>query len=88
VYVGKQLVIPCHTTGSPEPAITWTKRAANSLAKENMPHLIKQIKTRASLDMVIKKASMMHSGIYTCHAVNRFGKDTHFVFVDVLCKLY
>ncbi|XP_031555436.1 peroxidasin homolog [Actinia tenebrosa] len=46
-----------------------------------MPPSIKQVRSRGSLDLVFKKVSMMHRGIYTCHAVNRLGKDTHFVIV-------
>ncbi|XP_042905607.1 Ig-like and fibronectin type-III domain-containing protein 2 isoform X1 [Parasteatoda tepidariorum] len=91
---GSQATIRCLVTGHPVPRVLWyrDRKLREPLTKNsdydlNMkPYREKKYSYLATLTLL--HVTTAHEGQYFCYAENNYGKDTVFVNVDVLPKLY
>ncbi|KAK7126241.1 hypothetical protein R3I93_021579 [Phoxinus phoxinus] len=76
VQDGKKTVFKCQiVAGNPLPSIKWYKNG-QELAGKNKPKniKIKEKKQGKVSELVIRKSTEGHAGLYTCEAVNNLGK--------------
>ncbi|XP_039532879.1 pro-neuregulin-1, membrane-bound isoform isoform X7 [Pimephales promelas] len=76
VQDGKKTVFKCQiVAGNPPPSIKWYKNG-QELAGKNRPKSIriKERKQKNISELLIRKSTEGHAGLYTCEAVNKIGK--------------
>lgn len=91
---GSVTTIRCSVTGHPEPTVLWyrDRKMRDPIPRGpdfdlNMKPDKDKLYTYLST-LTILHVTTLNEGQYFCHAENQFGKDTVFVNVDVLPKLY
>ncbi|KAL7634560.1 UNVERIFIED_CONTAM: hypothetical protein RMT77_014937 [Armadillidium vulgare] len=72
---GRDVKMTCRAFGIPEPRITWVKNG-NILTGD-------RYNISEDGDLLIKEVNFKDSGIYTCHAVNKFGNQTRSSSLEV-----
>ncbi|KAF8786257.1 Ig-like and fibronectin type-III [Argiope bruennichi] len=91
---GSMITIRCLVTGHPEPRVLWyrDRKLRDPLKKgQDYDFSIKPSKENLysyTASLTIQHVSTSHEGQYFCYAENQLGKDTVFVNLDVLPKLY
>ncbi|XP_034938315.1 neuroglian isoform X2 [Chelonus insularis] len=64
---GKTIIMTCRVFGAPKPAVKWVRNGQELTGG--------RYRTLESGDLEIKDVTFMDSGVYSCHATNKFGQD-------------
>ncbi|EJD74527.1 CAMK/MLCK protein kinase [Loa loa] len=78
---GSEVVLECKVIGKPKPKITWYKDGMKLLLDNRMSQ---HLENDGSIRLNIINISANDSGVYSCEAVNAFGKDLSKCTVEII----
>ncbi|KAK6109169.1 Immunoglobulin I-set domain family protein [Brugia pahangi] len=78
-----EIILECKVIGKPKPEITWFKNGVKLLLENRM---LQYLDSDGTIRLNIMNASANDNGVYSCEAVNAFGKNCSECTVEITDK--